>query len=127
MKARGPLAVVLALLLVAPFPRVRADELNPSGDVGCVPDAPAPKTSARLRWRSPDGGEGAPGFWISDDAMQRAAVRYGACVKGYTACQVDLSIEKGKKMLPRWKVWTISIGAAIVGGVAIGYMAGRAR
>lgn len=115
---RGPLAVVLALLGAIPSRSIADDPTG--GVIECVIPTPAPKTSARLRWRSPDGGEGATGTWVSEPAMKRAAQRMDRCTTGWSTCEVNLSIEKGKHTKLSWKAWAIGIGGAL----ALGFVAG---
>ena len=78
-----------------------------------------------MRWRSPDGGEGATGTWVSDPAMTRAAQRILACQNGWEKCQVDLAVSQGKTYTPGWKVWAVSLGVALVVGFAGGFALGK--
>jgi hypothetical protein len=120
--SRGPLTIALALLLVAP-PRAMSKE--PAGDATCSLGSPASKgdvRSVRATLHVQGATEGASGFWVSDAAMNRAAVRMETCVDGWAKCEVALSVEKGKKIAPSWKAWVIGIGV----GIAAGFVAGAA-
>ena len=120
MNLRGALAVVLVLFVAATPPPALADDV-PTGDVPeCSLPTRPPEGSARLRWRSSIDGEGATGTWVSDPALLRAAARTNACRAGWEKCELDLTVERGKKMTIGWKAWAIGIGA----GIAVGFAAG---
>jgi len=118
---RGPFAITLTLLLsVMPIRSALADSREPAGSATCWLDTPAPKGSLRLMLRSPSGGEGAAGFWISETAMQRSAARMDKCVTGWSTCEVKLSVEQGKRIKLGWKAWAIGIGSSLAIGFAVG-------
>lgn len=119
---RGPLAVVLSLLLsVMPIGSALADSSDPTGGDTCKLSTSAPEGSARLTWVAPDG-EGVRGTWVSDPAMTRAAQRVYRCTTGWSTCEVKLAIEQGKHVRLSWKAWAIGIGGALV----VGFVSGAA-
>lgn len=101
-----------------------AQETNGSPEpLECAIPVDPPRGFARVRWRGPGvkEGEGAAGFWVSDDAMIAAAVRADQCKSALSTCIVDREVAKKKSAGPRWIMWSIGI----VGGVMAGYLAAR--
>lgn len=117
MNLRGLLATSLALLLSV-TPRV-AESKEPTGSATCSLNTPAPKGSARLVWKAPNGEE-APGFWVSDEAMQRAAAKLDHCIDLAATFQRDLAVEQGKRIKLGWKAWVAAIGVSVAVGFAVG-------
>lgn len=122
MKARGLLAAATAAAVALASGVARADgrcTIDPS-PIGSV---------ASVRATLAVHGEEAPGlsgYWISDDAMMRAAARINACTAGWAQCQVDLATQSAKVTAPSWKAWAIGIGVALTIGLAAGITADRA-
>lgn len=119
MRARGILAVVVFAL---------APGVGRAGDsAACVIDPPAitsvESVRATLRLRNGD----APGFWISEPAMKRAAIRITTCIDLASKCQVDLATQNAKVSSPGWKAWAIGITASIVIAGATGFAYGRLK
>lgn len=117
-RSRGPLVLLLALLIAAPSGARAADD--PTGGATCLLHTSAPKGSARLRWRASSEDEGTPGFWVSEEAMKRASVRMDACVTGWSTCEVNLATEKGKRITPGFKTWAYGVSIALAVGFAAG-------
>lgn len=122
MKARGLLAVATVTAVAFASGVARADgrcAIDPS-PVGSVASVRA--TLAVHGGEAP----GLSGYWISDEAMARAARRMTVCIDGWAQCKVDLSTQSAKVSPPGWRAWIIGLTVAILIGTAAGITADRA-